>query len=504
MWWLLCVAAACSQPPAAGESGAADMQGKVPRMRVEGALDMGGLALLQRGLRAARDSGTNKLILEIDTPGGSLELMWQYSKALAKAFDEGQTVIAWVNRNALSAGALVALSCDRIHMLPEAVIGAAQPVMSTPFGIAPLPEQGGVREKISSSMRAEFRAMAERRGRSGALAEAMVDPAVEVRRIHEDGVARLITGVEWDNMTLAGKRPEFEVLCPRGQLLTLTGSEALELGICDGLASEVERVLEDNGLYGRELLDLERRPSEILLGRLNDFAFLLLAAGLLLAYLELKVPGFGVPGILSAVCFGLLLVGRHMVGLADVPHIVFATLGMALIAVELFFVPGTIWVGLLGGLLLGAALVFSSLGPRFSFDSPLDRELLLAAVSNFIVTALSSLVLMWVFARFLPETPMLRRMALGRGGSLPGEPVTDSFGEAGPAPPALATGVLRVGARGRAKSDLRPVGMVVLDAGQGTPVEARSSGAALARGTRVRVVEVHGARLVVEAEEELA
>ncbi|MFT5151710.1 MAG: membrane-bound serine protease (ClpP class), partial [Planctomycetota bacterium] len=207
--------------------------------------------------------------------------------------------------------------------------------------------------------------------------------------------------------------------------------------------------------------------------------------------------GFGVPGILSVVCFMLLLVGRQMVGLADVPHIIFAVLGMALMAFELFVMPGTIWFGLLGAIMLAAALIFSSLGPGFSFSSALDRELLLNSTSNLILTTLSTLVLMWAIARFLPETPILRRMALGSGGSIPGTQAPSSFGEAVPAPNETAAGRLVVGALGTAESALRPVGMVRLDDGAGLPVEAISEVGALEPGTRVRVTEVHGARLVV-------
>ena len=224
------------------------------------------------------------------------------------------------------------------------------------------------------------------------------------------------------------------------------------------------------------------------------FAFLLLAAGLVLAYTELKMPGFGLAGILSAACFTLLLVGRHLVGLADVPHLVAAGLGLVLLAVELFVLPGTLWFGLAGGALLVFALVFSALGPGFSLSSPLDRELLQDTTFEFLLTAVASLAVMWAISRFLPETPVLRRMSLGSGGSLPGTAdVPVSFGEAVP-----EGSLAQVGALGEALTDLRPVGKVRLDRDPRHELEASAAGGAIDRGARVRVVEVRTGRAFVE------
>lgn len=491
----LILPALAGQEPAAGRE--PEPARTVPHVRVGGALDLGTLALLTRGLDRARGSAQRTLVLELETPGGSLDLMWQFSKALDEAHRDGVRVVAWVHRQALSAGVLVALSCDRIVMTENAVIGAAQPVLSTPFGARPVPDEGGLREKISSAMRAEFRAMAEERRRPGALAEAMVDPMLEVRRIVVDGETRFVTGQEYDDLQRGGERPDFDVVCSTGELLTLTSRQALAHGFADGLAESLEEVLRDLGLADHSIESLEARPSEQVLGRINEYAFLLLAAALLLAYTELKMPGFGLPGILSAACFVLLLVGRHLVGLADVPHLVAAVAGLVLIGVELFLVPGTLWAGVAGALLLVFALVFSALGPGFSFSSPLDRELLADTTLNFLLTAVASLAGVWAVSRFLPETPVLRRLALGSGGRLPGESAPDAFGEALP-----ESRLARVGALGEAVTDLRPVGKVRLDGDPRHELEARSAGAALDRGRRVRVVEVSAGRLVVEPLEE--
>ncbi|MFT5051903.1 MAG: membrane-bound serine protease (ClpP class), partial [Chlamydiales bacterium] len=172
------------------DPGVASSGGAVGHMRIAGALDLGTLALLQRALGEVRASGGDRLVIEIDTPGGPVDIMWLMAKAIDEAVRDGVLVVAWVNDRALSAGVLVSLACERVYMRQRATIGSAQPVITLPGGIAPLPEAGGLREKWTSSLRAQFRACAEWRGRSPVLAEAMVDEQIEVRLIEVDGESR--------------------------------------------------------------------------------------------------------------------------------------------------------------------------------------------------------------------------------------------------------------------------------------------------------------------------
>lgn len=492
---LLAACGGADAPPSVPEA-SAPAGTTVPVMALTGELDMGGMALLQRALGEARATESRRLVIEIDTPGGSLELMGRFSKVLDAAYGEGIATVAWVRPRAMSAGVLVALSCERIVMAEGAVIGAAQPIISTPLGVQAIPEEGGLREKISSSMRAEFRAMAEKHGRPGLLAEAMVDPEIQVRRVEIDGVPTFITGEDWEVRQNNGQRLTYEIVSSRGELVTLTSSEALEYGFADSIADDEATLIAQLGLSGATAHRLVPRQSEELLGRLNELGFFLLALGLFLGWIELKVPGFGLPGLLSIACFGLLLVGRHLVGLADIPHIVVATIGAALLVAELFILPGTIWLGLVGGLMLIGALLLGQLGPGFDPSSPLDRQLLFDTAFGFSVTALATLAAVWAVVHFLPEMPVLKRLTLAAGGSVPGDPVEDGFGEAVPESEELE--VMHLGSYGHAVTDLRPVGKVVLDGAPVRPYEASSAGPAISREARVRVVDLRSGRLVVE------
>jgi membrane-bound serine protease (ClpP class) len=252
-------------------------------------------------------------------------------------------------------------------------------------------------------------------------------------------------------------------------------------------------VLAKLGRPGARVERLERTRSEDLLGELHRLRLLLLFLGLLLGYMELKAPGFGVPGILSIAAFAMLFGGQYLVGLADVPHLVLAGLGLALIGAELFIAPGIIWFGLGGTLCLVAALVASQVGPGLSFDSAWDRELLLDATFELVLTASLALAGMWLVGRFLPKTPVLGRMVLaggvGTAASETGDAMPESRDQYG----------ARTGALGRALTALRPVGKVALDGDPpGVDHEASAPGTLLEPGARVRVTAVRAGRLEVE------
>src|SRR5690606_224710 len=104
--------------------------------------------------------------------------------------------------------------------------------------------------------------------------------------------------------------------------------------------------------------------------------------------------------------------GQYLVGLADVPHLVLVALGVGLVATELFLLPGTIWIGLFGGVCVLTGLVTAQLGPGFEFSQPLDQPLLLDAAFQLVLLALAAIAGMWALARFLPDAPGLRHMIL--------------------------------------------------------------------------------------------
>lgn len=461
----------------------------VVRLDIVGELDAGHLALLGRAERRAREVGAT-LLVRIDTPGGEVTRMRQLAAALAGAAESGVQVASWVDDEALSAGVWLAIVGRPLLMAPTATIGAAQVVTFGPTGMQPAPE------KIQSAYRAWVRAWAERHGRSPALAEAMIDDGVLVRRVRDvSGETRLLTGKEWDDLVRRGEEPELLSTVSRdGEMLTLTATEAVALGFADAVVADEGEVLAKLGKPGAVVERLERSRSEDLLAELYRLRLVLLFAGLLLGYMELKTPGFGVAGILSALAFATLFAGQYLVGLADVPHLVLAGAGIALLAVELFFVPGFIWFGLAGAACLVGALVATQVGSGLSLANAWDRELLVDAAFDVALTAALALLGIWLVSRFLPRTPVLGRLVLAGGGGAAADASADALPESrDPRAP-------RVGAVGRAVTALRPVGKVWLEGEPaGVDHEASAPGALLEPGTRVRVVAVRAGRLEVEA-----
>lgn len=470
--------------------------GEWVHVRLEGPLDRGMLPQLSRAVRTAQAEKGSTLVVEIDTPGGAIDLMWELSKQLRAARKDGVATVAWVNRHAVSAGVLLAISCERVYMVSEASIGSALPVTAGPGGLAPVSEDEEVREKITSAMRADFRAMAESMGRPPALAEAMVDPNSRVYQIRRDGELELVSGQEWDDLRAGTPVPELvATISGPGTVLNLSAKRAVELRFADGIAESLDELAQKLGFPEGAPKAVERSSSDDWIKWLDLFTPLLLAAGLLLAYTELKMPGFGLPGILAIVCFALLLVGRYFAGLADIPHLVAVGAGIVLIVVELFLIPGTLWAGISGFVLLVGGLLLSGLGPDFSFGSAYDRQRLLDASTWMVLSACAAVAGMLVLSRFLPKTPVLRRMVLEPG---------DTGANAGAMPEAAGrTGQLaQAGALGVAKSALRPVGKVALEADPAYEFEARAVGALIEAGARVRVVAVQAGRLVVEEHRE--
>jgi membrane-bound serine protease (ClpP class) len=474
----------------------------VTHVRIEGELDAGTLGHLKRAVREAQGAHHDRLVVEIDTPGGEIELLWQLSKLLRDAASNGVAPVAWVHDRAWSAGVLVALSCDRIYMTPQGSIGSALPVQRGPMGITALPSEGEVRAKVISAVRANFRAMAEKTGRPPALAEAMVDPDAGAYQVRDGGTLRVISAQQWADARAGGSPPELvRTLARPGEILNLSAAQAVELGFADGLADDLPQVLDKIGESAAPLAHVARARSDDWVAWLDRWWPLILGAALVLAYIEIQAHGFGIAGFLSIACFAVLLVGRYLTGLADVLDVVMVVLGIALIALEIFVAPGTLWFGLVGALLVIAGFVLGSVGPGFEWQNALDQRLAIDAGFRFMLAAVLAVAAGLTLSRFLPKTPVLRGLVLDPSAGA----TSPAFAGALPEAHDAQQGGARVGAVGVALTALRPVGKVRLDADLAREFEARAGGRLIERGERVRVIEVSAGRLVVEsAEQELA
>ena len=287
---------------------------------VEGQMEPGWLLFMERAMEEAEAHGAQAVLLDLDTPGGFLDTALE-AKKLLDGFDA--PVYAYVNPNALSAGAYLALTADKIYMAPGATMGAAEPVMMG---------GGEVDEKTLSFWEAEMRSAAERQGKDPQIAGAMV------RR-----------GISIDN------------LVGEGELLTLTAGEAENIGFSDGRAGSMDQLLDEVGLADAVLVDTSPTFWENLSGWLINpvVATLLLVMGFFFLIMEILTAGFGIGGFLSLLAFGLYFGGHFLTGVSGWQAIFLFIFGIIFLLVEAF-VPGFGVFGVGGLVAVFAAIVLAA------------------------------------------------------------------------------------------------------------------------------------------------
>lgn len=412
-------------------------------------------AFLRRSLKQAEGAGASAFVIEMNTPGGALQAGVDILQLLLKARVPTYT---WVNTNAGSAGALIALGTDHIYMAPVSAIGAAAPVSSEG---ADIPET--LNTKIVSYFSGYFRSAAAAKGRNPALADAFIDKTKEFKIGNE-------------------------VLKPAGTLLTLSAQEAVRKFdgkplLADGIAGSLAQLKAEAKLTG-ETVRLEPSGFERVAQWITLLAPLLLVAGIAAAYMEFKAPGFGIAGIISIACFGLFFFGHYIAGLTGFEVIAVFALGALLVTAELFLFPGTAVLALVGASLMLGALLFAMID-RFPGDPWVpSAEQLVRPALNLGIALVFSVIVIALLARFFPSLPLFRRLVLA------------STESAGPALEVRPVGGLAVhpGMTGVARSILRPAGKAEID---GMLVDVVTEGEFLDAGAAVHVLAVEGSRVVV-------
>ena len=409
--------------------------------QIEGMIDLGLAPFVERVMREAQANNAAAVVLQINTFGGRVDAAVQIRDALLKS---PVTSIAYIDTRAISAGALISLAANAIVMAPGGTIGAATPVMSTGTETQP------TSEKTVSYVRKEFSATAETRGRDPLVAEAMVDTDV------------VIPGVT-----------------ARGKLLTLTTEEALKLGIADYEAATLAMALEQLGLKNAEIVDTSTNWGEKVVRFLTNpvVSSLLVSIAMIGIIVEVRTPGFGVPGAIGVSSLGLFLWGHWIVNLVGWEELLLAAAGIGLLLVEAFVLPGFGIAGILGILAILAALVMSTVGEGVSTQG------IIAAASRTALSLLVALIASAVMLRFLPKTKFGRQLVLD----------TDLSAETGFTSEPLVEHEL-VGKVGIAMSTLRPAGVADID---GKRIDVVSDGEFIDPGEPVRVDRVDGNRVVV-------
>jgi membrane-bound serine protease (ClpP class) len=410
---------------------------------VDGIVDLGLAPFVQRVLDEAAAAHAAAVILDINTFGGRVDAAVLIRDAL---LGSRVRTVGFVNKRAISAGALISLATERMVMADGGTIGAATPVE---LGGPGAPAQPAA-EKTVSYMRKEFRATAESRKRPPLLAEAMVDADVEI-----PGVVA------------------------KGKLLTLTTQEALKHGLADGRADGLDAVLASLDLAGAEVRRAKQTWAETLVRFLTHpvVSSLLMTIGILGIIVEIRTPGFGVPGSLGITSLALFFWGHWLVRLAGWEELLLVGVGLILLTIEVFVTPGFGVTGALGLAALIGGLGLSLVGAGATW------AVVVTAVGQVAASLLLAIAASLALLRAFPRLPFGRRLVLDTE-------LTASKGFAS----APESDHAWLGKRGTAASPLRPAGIADIE---GERVDVVSDGEFIDAGELLTVIRVDGNRIVV-------
>ncbi len=410
---------------------------------------------LRRALKNAEMQHASAFVIDMETYGGDVKAAIDNMEALLRTTVPTYT---FVNPRAISAGALIAVATQKIYMAPGSVIGAAAPVAGDGGDLSKT-----MKDKVVASLSAMARSAAQKNAHNAEVAEAFIDKKKEVK----------IGDI---------------VINRSDSLLALSAEEAVHVYngrplLADGIAMNIEGMLRQAGLNG-PILRVAPSGAERLAVWITKLAPLLLLGGVLGAYLEFKIPGFGLAGIASLICFGLFFTGHYIAGLAGWETIVLFVLGLILVLGELIIHPGTVLPGLLGVLLMLGAMINAMIDRWPSQGYWPTEGMLMRPLFNVSLAMVLAIIAVYVLAKFLPRTSLYQRLVLSA--AVPAGPVAllprDGLS-------------LEIGAIGITHTTLRPSGKACF--GEHL-LDVVSSGDFIEAQVPVKILMIEGARVVVE------
>lgn len=420
----------------------------------------------RRVIQRVNEENARAVLFDIDTPGGL-------------AFDTAELIMvdmqkikvpsyAFVNQQALSAGALVAAGTDAIYMHSVSTIGAAAIVSGSG---AEIPEI--MRAKIESAFNAFVRAVSKSKGRNPDVIRAM-----------------MITDEYYDFG---------DIQVEEGELLSLTADEAVSEFqgkplLAKGIVDSIDELLEKEGLADADVVVAVPTGMEKLAYWVAAFSAILILVGIGGAYLEMKSPGFGIGGGISLIAFSVFFFGNYAAGnMAGYGLMLLFLLGVILVVFELFILPGMIVPGVIGAILVIGTL-FVAMIDGFAFEDNAVRGWDAAGALDFInrpalnlaIGLLGSTILMMLMMRYLPGAPLFNRLVMSKvlvsGDSTGLDSVSGGTGE-------------HVGLQGVATTDLRPAGKGDFD---GRILDVTAVSGFIAEGKEIIVSSEDGLRILVK------
>jgi len=406
-------------------------------------IDPGMSAYVERVVEDVEAADADALIFEIDTFGGRVDAATVIRDAIV---DADVLTIAYINKRAISAGALISLACDRIVMVKGGTIGASTPVTG---------DGDKASDKYVSVMRAEMRATAERTGRDPEIAEAMVDERIIIPDLSDEA----------------------------GRPATLTSDQALQYDIADEMVQSLPELLAIYDLAGAEIVEIEINWAERTVRLLTHpvVTSILLSVAIFGLIAEVRTPGWGLGGSLALMALALFFGSHLIVHLAEWHELLLFAAGLGLLFAEVAFFPGFGIAGIAGFTCMLASLLLTRL-PEVHFWS---IEQVSSIVGQFAVSMIIGIVGSVILLRALPKVGAFRDLILA--GS--------TAGSEGYVSAPTDHDVELLGKEGVTVTELRPVGVGVFD---GRRLDIIAEGEFIEEQTVVKVISARGARVVVQ------
>lgn len=421
-----------------------DEEKKVLLMKIDSEIDPRTNRYSELALDRAKEIEADLVILELDTYGGAVN---DADDIRTRMLEFDKPVLVFINKDAASAGALISIACDSIYMAPGASIGAATVVIGTGEA-AP--------DKYQSYMRSIMRSTAEATGRDPQIAEAMVDQEIEI-----------------DSITKAGN------------VLTFSTSEAIKYNFCEAEVKSVEEILERNGIEAYEIVEFELNVTErVIRVFLNPFIsgilILVIVGGI---YFELQSPGVGFPIMASILAAIFYFVPYYLNGLAANWEIIVFFVGIILVILEVFVIPGFGIAGIGGILLIVGSLILVMLNnDYFDFSFVKGSDITIAAATT-LSGLLASVLLLFFGGVRLTQTKAFRRISL-QDTQKSSDGYTSNFNQKS-----------YLGLKGTAYTVLRPSGKIMIE---GEIMDAFTRGDYIEKDKKVEVIDEGGTSLKVK------
>ena len=399
----------------------------------------------KKAMENAEKQNADLIIIHMNTYGGMLDAA---DSIRTKILDSKIPVYVFIDKNAASAGALISIACDSIYMAPGASIGAAT-VVDQEGKVLP--------DKYQSYMRSMMRATAEAKNRNPDIAQAMVDPKIYVAGISDSG-----------------------------QVLTFTSTEAINNGFCRAQVDDIVQLMNHAGFRDYEFIEHKITATDKMIGWLinpvvSGVLIMVIMGGI---YFELQSPGIGFPIAASVIAGLLYFAPLYLEGLANNWEILLFVVGLILLAIEVFAIPGFGVIGLIGAFFMMTGLTLSmvgSVGPGF-FE--IDTTGIVSALLVVIISSFLAVVGSLLLSRQLFATNTFGHLSLAKV-----QKTKDGYTSA------LDSYSVVVGKTGVAYTVLRPAGKIMI---HDELFDATARSGMIDKGAEVVVFGYQNSQLIVE------